>query len=99
MCACTRTHVCAPTLTPHTPFPHPHACLPACRIPCLLSGIYTLEDLRNFGKKKGWCPYFMARHWLAYANVVVYSYQYMIDPKVSQVRGADAHMLARRACY
>ena len=35
----------------------------------------------------GWCPYFLARHMLAFANVVVYSYQYMIDPKVSEMVG------------
>mgnify|MGYP006288918001 CR=1 FL=1 len=49
--------------------------------------MYSLADLREFAKKKGWCPYFLARHWLAFANVVVYNYQYMIDPKVSQVGG------------
>lgn len=47
--------------------------------------MYTLSDLRAFGKKKGWCPYFLARHMMSLANVVVFSYQYMIDPKVSQV--------------
>ncbi|GMH35311.1 hypothetical protein BSKO_03179 [Bryopsis sp. KO-2023] len=46
-------------------------------------GAYTLHDLRMFGRKKGWCPYFLARHMMAFANVVVYNYQYMIDPKVS----------------
>lgn len=44
-------------------------------------GVYTLEDLRQYGRKKGWCPYFLARHMLAFANVVVYNYQYMLDPK------------------
>ena len=44
-------------------------------------GVYTLDDLRQFGRKKGWCPYFLARHMLAFANVVVYNYQYMLDPK------------------
>jgi DNA excision repair protein ERCC-2 len=47
--------------------------------------VYTLHDLRVFGRKKGWCPYFLARHMMKFANVVVYNYQYMIDPKVSQV--------------
>lgn len=27
-------------------------------------GIFTLEDLRDFGKKHGMCPYFLARHFL-----------------------------------
>jgi DNA excision repair protein ERCC-2 len=49
------------------------------------SGVYTLHDLRVFGRKRGWCPYFLARHMMSFANVVVYNYQYMIDPKVSQV--------------
>ena len=46
-------------------------------------GVYTLEDLREYGKKKGLCPYFLARRAMTYANVVVYNYQYLIDPKVS----------------
>ena len=49
-------------------------------------GVYTLEDLRIFGRKQGWCPYFLARHMLAFANVVVYNYQYMLDPKVCDTR-------------
>lgn len=48
-------------------------------------GVYTLHDIRQFGRKKGWCPYFLARHMIAFSNVVVYNYQYMLDPKVSQM--------------
>ncbi|KAL2925475.1 General transcription and DNA repair factor IIH helicase subunit XPD [Bienertia sinuspersici] len=48
-------------------------------------GVYTLQDLRAFGKKKGWCPYFLARHMVQFANVVVYSYQYLLDPKVAGI--------------
>ncbi|KAJ0933419.1 putative DNA helicase [Helianthus annuus] len=43
------------------------------------------EDLRAFGKEKGWCPYFLARHMVQFANVVVYSYQYLLDPKVAGI--------------
>lgn len=46
-------------------------------------GVYTLDNLRAYGRKKGWCPYYLARHMLAYANVIVYNYQYMLDPKAS----------------
>lgn len=49
------------------------------------AGVYSMHDLRVLGRKKKWCPYFLARHMIAFANVVVYSYQYMIDPKVSQM--------------
>ncbi|CAM8998013.1 unnamed protein product [Rhodiola kirilowii] len=48
-------------------------------------GVYTLQDLRAFGKQKGWCPYFLARHMVQFANVIVYSYQYMLDPKVAGI--------------
>ena len=45
-------------------------------------GVYTLEDLKELGEDKGWCPYFMTRHLLNHATIVVYNYQYMLDPKV-----------------
>jgi DNA excision repair protein ERCC-2 len=28
------------------------------------NGIYTLDDLKKFGKKQGMCPYYLARHYL-----------------------------------
>ena len=46
------------------------------------NGIYSLDDLKAFGREKGWCPYFLARHIINHANVLVYNYQYMLDPKV-----------------
>lgn len=51
----------------------------------LPSGVYTLQDMRMLGKEKGWCPYFLARHLVKFANVVVYSYQYLLDPKVAGI--------------
>eukprot|EP00026_Physarum_polycephalum_P003399 Phypoly_transcript_03410.p1 GENE.Phypoly_transcript_03410~~Phypoly_transcript_03410.p1 ORF type:complete len:721 (+),score=86.18 Phypoly_transcript_03410:291-2165(+) len=55
----------------------------------LLSGVYSLDDLRDFGREKGWCPYFLARHMINFANVVVYSYNYMLDPKISSLISKD----------
>ena len=91
-------------------------------------GVYSLADMREYGKQKGWCPYFIARHMLSYANgasllpllhalraradddkpkrapadpagrsastraqraVVVYNYQYLLDPKVSGMVSRD----------
>ncbi|XP_020526855.1 DNA repair helicase XPD isoform X2 [Amborella trichopoda] len=48
-------------------------------------GVYTLQDLRAYGREKGWCPYFLARHMIRFANVVVYNYQYLLDPKVAGI--------------
>ena len=48
-----------------------------------LLGVYSLADLKVLGAERGWCPYFWARHAIQVANVVVYNYQYMLDPKIS----------------
>ncbi|KNC48555.1 TFIIH basal transcription factor complex helicase subunit [Thecamonas trahens ATCC 50062] len=52
-------------------------------------GVYTLEDLREFGRAKGWCPYFLARNMVQDANVVIYSYQYMLDPKIAALISSE----------
>ena len=51
----------------------------------LPAGVFTLEELKELGKGKGWCPYFLARHVISFADVVVYNYQYLLDPKISQL--------------
>jgi DNA excision repair protein ERCC-2 len=48
-------------------------------------GVYAIDDLKELGRKHNWCPYFLARHMISYANVIVYNYQYMLDPKVSSL--------------
>jgi DNA excision repair protein ERCC-2 len=53
------------------------------------AGVYTLQDLKEFGREKRWCPYFLARQTLAKANVVVYNYQYLLDPKVAGLVSED----------
>lgn len=40
----------------------------------LRPGVYDLSDLRAFGRRRNWCPYFTARRMLGLANVIVYSY-------------------------
>ncbi|KAJ3014416.1 DNA-dependent ATPase of the nucleotide excision repair factor 4 complex [Thoreauomyces humboldtii] len=48
-------------------------------------GVYTLEDLKEWGRDNGYCPYFLSRRMLAFANVVIYSYHYLLDPKVADL--------------
>ncbi|KAK2161713.1 hypothetical protein LSH36_111g05059 [Paralvinella palmiformis] len=48
-------------------------------------GIYDLDTLKEYGKKKGWCPYFLARYSILHANIVVYSYYYLLDPKIADL--------------
>ena len=49
----------------------------------LKSGVYTIDDLKAIGIEEGWCPYFYSRKMLQEANVVVFSYQYLLDPGVA----------------
>lgn len=51
----------------------------------LPEGVYDLDSLRAYGRKKGWCPYFLARHSIMHANIVVYSYYYLLDPKIADL--------------
>nr|CAG4649948.1 EOG090X01B4 [Sida crystallina] len=51
----------------------------------LPSGVYNLDDLKEYGQQKGWCPYFLARYTVTHANIVVYSYHYLLDPKIAEV--------------
>ncbi|CDF35006.1 unnamed protein product [Chondrus crispus] len=57
-------------------------------------GVYTLDDLMEFGRQKKWCPYYTARHCLSFANVIVYNYQYLLDPKIA---GLISKNLARES--
>ena len=43
------------------------------------------DDLKEYGRMRGWCPYFMARQAILHANVVVYSYHYLLDPKIAEM--------------
>ena len=47
------------------------------------------NDLRQFGKEKGLCPYFLARKAVNRASIVVYSYHYIFDPKIAEIVSKD----------
>lgn len=49
------------------------------------TGIYSVDDLKEYGRQHGLCPYFMARQAVMRAQVVVYSYHYLLDPKIAEV--------------
>ena len=50
-----------------------------------LTGVFDINDLRQLGRQRTWCPYFLARHLINLANVVVFNYQYLIDPKIASL--------------
>lgn len=48
-------------------------------------GVYNLDDIKRYAGAQGWCPYFYARWAIQQANIVVYSYHYLLDPKIAEV--------------
>jgi DNA excision repair protein ERCC-2 len=50
-----------------------------------LDGVFDINDLKQTGLQKTWCPYFLARHLINLANVVIFNYQYLIDPKIASL--------------
>jgi DNA excision repair protein ERCC-2 len=52
-------------------------------------GVYNLDDLKEIGHKKNWCPYFLARYTIQHANVIIYSYHYLLDPKIAEIVSKD----------
>jgi len=49
------------------------------------SGVFDLQDLKKIGKLEGICPYFLARKLISTADIIVYNYQYLLDPKIASI--------------
>ena len=41
--------------------------------------------MREWGRQNGICPYFTCRHLIDRASIVVYSYHYLLDPKIADL--------------
>jgi DNA excision repair protein ERCC-2 len=50
-----------------------------------LEGVFSHSDLRELGKQRTWCPYFLARHSIPFADVVVWCYQYVLDARIAEM--------------
>lgn len=48
-------------------------------------GVYDLEELKKWGEAKEWCPYNITRQAIQHSAVMVFSYQYMLYPKVAKM--------------
>ncbi|CAN6670644.1 general transcription and DNA repair factor IIH helicase subunit XPD [Trichomonascus vanleenenianus] len=48
------------------------------------NGVFTFEDILNYGEKHKQCPYFTIRRMMAYCNIIIYSYHYLLDPKIAE---------------
>jgi DNA excision repair protein ERCC-2 len=54
----------------------PHSLMP--------SGVFTLDGLLRYGEQHKQCPYFSARRMMSFCNVIIYSYHYLLDPKIAE---------------
>jgi DNA excision repair protein ERCC-2 len=46
-------------------------------------GVFTFDGLLKYGEQHKQCPYFSARRMMSYCNVIIYSYHYLLDPKIA----------------
>jgi DNA excision repair protein ERCC-2 len=54
----------------------PHNLLP--------TGVWTLDGMARYGEQHKQCPYFTSRRMMPFCNVIIYSYHYLLDPKIAE---------------
>ncbi|KAF8476201.1 hypothetical protein BDZ91DRAFT_711160 [Kalaharituber pfeilii] len=47
-------------------------------------GVYTFDNLLKYGEQEKTCPYFTVRRMMPFCNVIIYSYHYLLDPKIAE---------------
>lgn len=46
-------------------------------------GVYSFDALIRYCKEMGTCPYFTVRRMIPFCNIIIYSYHYLLDPKIA----------------
>ncbi|ODV68265.1 putative transcription initiation factor TFIIH subunit [Hyphopichia burtonii NRRL Y-1933] len=47
------------------------------------AGVYSFDALMKYCKYEGTCPYFTVRRMIPFCNIIIYSYHYLLDPKIA----------------
>ncbi|RDL37367.1 putative excision repair protein rhp3 [Venustampulla echinocandica] len=47
------------------------------------NGVWTLDGIMRYGEEHKQCPYFTSRRMMSFCNVIIYSYHYLLDPKIA----------------
>ncbi|CCF56554.1 hypothetical protein KAFR_0B02570 [Kazachstania africana CBS 2517] len=50
----------------------------------LPKGVFSFEKLIKYAEEKTICPYFIVRRMISLCNIIVYSYHYLLDPKIAE---------------
>ncbi|ABN68567.1 DNA helicase component of transcription factor b [Scheffersomyces stipitis CBS 6054] len=48
------------------------------------AGVYSFDALIKYCKQEGTCPYFTVRRMIPFCNIIIYSYHYLLDPKIAE---------------
>ncbi|TGO24122.1 hypothetical protein BPAE_0111g00030 [Botrytis paeoniae] len=48
------------------------------------NGVWTLDGIMRYGEEHKQCPYFTSRRMMSFCNVIIYSYHYLLDPKIAE---------------
>ncbi|KIJ24427.1 hypothetical protein M422DRAFT_168392 [Sphaerobolus stellatus SS14] len=47
-------------------------------------GVWTLSDIQQYGRENTLCPYFLIRRMMPFVDIIIYSFHYLLDPKVAE---------------
>ncbi|KAK9455484.1 hypothetical protein V1511DRAFT_293400 [Dipodascopsis uninucleata] len=47
-------------------------------------GVWTFDSLLNYCEQNKQCPYFTVRRMMPFCNVIIYSFHYLLDPKIAE---------------
>lgn len=48
-------------------------------------GVWTLDGVKAYAIGKGICPYFAVRRMFTHVSVIIYSFHYLLDPKIAEL--------------
>lgn len=50
----------------------------------LPNGVFSFEKLIKYCEERKLCPYFIVRRMITMCNIIIYSYHYLLDPKIAE---------------
>ncbi|CCD23262.1 TFIIH/NER complex ATP-dependent 5'-3' DNA helicase subunit RAD3 NDAI_0B02270 [Naumovozyma dairenensis CBS 421] len=50
----------------------------------LPNGVFSFEKLIKYCEERTICPYFVVRRMISMCNIMIYSYHYLLDPKIAE---------------
>lgn len=48
------------------------------------NGVFSFDSLMKYCQQHGICPYFTVRRMIPFCNIIIYSYHYLLDPKIAE---------------